>query len=118
MVETLRPRLRKPSSRLRRPGECAAYRIGLPSDDLQIRLRRFIGTATVLLPIAQRPERNAKGLGKFGLRHVKRPANPLRQRNAPNPSKPPGLTVLDRERCGIGSGLDPHLILLFGAAST
>src|ERR1043166_10288891 len=118
MVETLRPRLRRRSSPLRRPGECAAYRIGLASDDLQVRLRRFIWIAAVLLPIAERPERDAKGLGKFDLRHVKRPANALRPRNAATPSKTAGLSVLDRQCRGIGSGVGHHPIVGLGARSS
>src|SRR5438105_11692071 len=48
----------------------ATYDIWLSSNDLEIRLRRLIRIAAMLLPIAQRPKRDSKGLGEFGLRHV------------------------------------------------
>src|SRR6266566_570962 len=108
-------RLTRPSGCLSGPGERTAYRIGLASDDLQVGLRRFIGIAAVLLPIAQRPERDAKGFGKLDLRHVQRPANALRQRNAANPSKASGPAVLNRQRRGIGSSLGQHLTVRLAA---
>jgi hypothetical protein len=42
-----------------------AYRIGFASDDLRVRLCRFIGIATMLLPIAQVPS----GMRKVGRAH-------------------------------------------------
>src|SRR5262249_42926122 len=88
----------RPSGRLRRASEGAPSRVGLASNDLQVGLRRLVRVAAVLLPITRRSERDTKGLGKLDLRHVKRPANALRQRNAGNPSKT-SLAVLDRP-CG------------------
>src|SRR5260370_21481868 len=88
---------RRSSGRLCR--ECrqrAAHRIWLPSNDLKVCLRRLIRIAAVLLPIAQGPEWDAKGLCELDLRHAKTPANAFRQRNPTNRSQAAGLAVLDR----------------------
>jgi hypothetical protein len=74
----------------------------------------LVGIAAMLLPIAQRSERDAESLGKLDLRHVKRPANTLCRRNAGDPSKTV-LAVLDRQGLGIGPSLGEHLIIRFGA---
>jgi hypothetical protein len=96
----------------------AAHRIGLPSNDFEVRLRRLIRSAAVLLPIAQRPEWDAKGIGELDLRHAKTPANAFGRRNPTNWSKAAGLTVLDRRRGGIGPGLGQNLIVRLGAQSS
>ena len=75
--------------------ERAAHRIGLFSDHFEVCLRRLIGIAAVLLPIAQRPHWDVKDLGELGLRHVKTPANAFGQRNPTNGPKGARLAVLD-----------------------
>jgi hypothetical protein len=102
-LEAILPTLQSAFSRCRSglAPECTAHGLGLSCNDLKISLCCLIGIPAMLLPIAQRAERNAKGLGKFDLREAQTPANSLCQRYPPNRSNAARIAILDRQCIGV-----------------